>query len=44
MSITGGCELGRVLSEPSVFDEITRHVFSPALLFGKRMIVAVEKG
>jgi len=34
---------GRKKPSPSVLDEIIRHVLSPALLFGKRMIIVAER-
>jgi hypothetical protein len=44
MSLRRGRRTGkkRIPLEP-LFDEILGHVFSPALLFGKRTIVLAEK-
>lgn len=43
MSFRKRREKGQNLPPPSIMREILRHVFSPSLLFGKRMIVVAEK-
>ena len=43
MSVRKDRRKGKVRTYNSVFSEIVRDVFSPALLFGKRMIVRAEK-
>jgi SAM-dependent methyltransferase len=43
MSIRKKRSKGNLRSYNPIFSDIVRHVFSPALLFGKRMIVTAEK-
>lgn len=43
MSIAGDRKKGKAIPDDWVFQEIIRHVFSPALLFGKKMVVVAEK-
>jgi hypothetical protein len=43
MSIADGRKKGKAVPDDWVFQEIVRHVFSPALLFGKKMVVVADR-
>ena len=43
MSVKKDMKIGKAVPDPAVFREIVRHAFSPALLFGKRVIMVAEK-